>query len=253
MKLTALIVARNEEDKIEDCLKSLKFTDEVVLVLDRNTDRTDIIARKFTKKIFKGTWICEAERRNYGINKCKSDWILEIDADEIISPKLSNEIKEKISLKNSDFFYIPIINYVGVKVIKYGWMACLAPDGKFCLFKKGKKKWIKGSVHPSYSINGLRGSKIKEQILHFMSKNISDLINRFNRNTSLYSLDLKNEKKSLKKLLSIRKIFSRFFKSYIKRMGFRNGKIGVLISILCALYPYVSAKKVLSERNEINF
>ena len=102
MKLTALIVARNEEDKIEDCLKSLKFTDEVVLVLDRNTDRTDIIARKFTKKIFKGTWICEAERRNYGINKCKSDWILEIDADEIISQKLSNEIKEKISLKNSD-------------------------------------------------------------------------------------------------------------------------------------------------------
>tara|TARA_Y100000589_G_scaffold331497_1_gene385307 strand:+ start:1697 stop:2449 length:753 start_codon:yes stop_codon:yes gene_type:complete len=250
MKLSSLIIARNEETNIENCLKSLYFVDEIIVILDRSEDNTEKIVKKYTNKIFKGSWFCEAERRNFGLKKCKSDWILEVDADEIITEKLSNEISRCISKKKYDFFYISLLNFVGKNSIRFGWMACMAPEGKFCLFKNGKKNWIEGSVHPSYSIEGKKGPILSNPILHYMSKNISDLIKRFNRNTSLYSIDLKN-KKSLNKYLSLRKIFSRFIKCYISRSGYKSGKIGFLISILSAIYPYVSAKKAQSDEIEI--
>ena len=90
MNISALIIARNEERIIEDTLKSLSFVDEIVVVLDRSVDGTQKICKKYTTKIFCGSWVCEGQRRNYGIRKCSSEWVLEIDADEIIS-NLSKE------------------------------------------------------------------------------------------------------------------------------------------------------------------
>ena len=96
--------------------------------------------------------------------------VFEIDADEVVSSELSEEILNKINSIILTIF-IPMINYIG-KIIRYGWMACLAPDGKFCLFKKSKK-WLSGLVHPSYQ---LIGNKAKEgHLIHNMSSNISHL------------------------------------------------------------------------------
>ena len=250
MKLSVLIIARNEEKKIKKCLESLIFADEIIIVLDRCSDNTKKIVKKYTRKVFSGEWLSEGQRRNFGIEKCNHDWILEIDADEVVSEKLSVEIKKNISKEEFDYFYVPIINFVGKREIKFGWMACMAPDGKFSLFKKTSKLWLDGYVHPSYSMNGKKGKPLKEPILHYMSDNISDLITRFNRNTSLNSKDLKNSKTNYEKLFSVRKIFSRFFKSYISRRGYKSGKIGLLVSILCGIYPLVSSIKATSKIEE---
>ena len=153
------------------------------------------------------------------------------------------EILEKVKNKNYDYLYIPILNYIYNFKVKYGWMACLAPDGKFCLYRKGQKIWKEGLVHPSYTIKGKKGETLKNSIQHFMSKNISELLIRFNRNSSLYASELKKKKSNMKKLLSIRKIFSRFIKCYFSRMGYKSGYLGLLISILSAIYPFVSAIK----------
>ena len=242
MRISALIVARNEEKIIENTLKSLYFADEIVVVLDRSVDKTKTICKRYTNKIFCGNWKCEGQRRNFGINKCSSEWILEIDADEIISDSLKKEILKRKHNKEFDYFYINLLNFVGSKPIKYGWMACMAPDGKFCFFKKKAKKWNKGLVHPNYKITGLKGPEFENHIIHNMSKNISDLVSRFNRNTSLHSEELKKNKNN-KKIGSLRKVISRFTKSFFLRKGYRSGKIGFLISILNALYPLVSLIK----------
>ncbi len=243
MSISALIIAQNEEKKIEQTLKSLGFVDEIIIILDRSTDNTKIKSKKYTNKIYEGSWKCEGKRRNYGLSKCKSEWILEIDADEVVSNPLADEIEDKIKDSNVDFFYIPLINYVGKLKICNGWMSCMAPDGKFCLFKRNCKSWSDGSVHPNYNLTGNKGVKFSNSLDHFMSKDISDLLIRFNRNTSLYAQDLKMKRKDLTKLFSKRKIFSRFFKSYFSRTGFKSGEIGILIAALCSIYPYVSAIK----------
>ena len=72
-------------------IKSLYFTDEIVVVLDRSVDKTKTICKRYTNKIFCGKWKCEGQRRNFGIKKCSSEWILEIDADEIISENLKKK------------------------------------------------------------------------------------------------------------------------------------------------------------------
>ena len=248
MNISALIIARDEEDKIESTLLSLSFVDEIVVVLDRSTDKTSKICKKFTKQIYRGSWVCEGKRRNFGIQKCRSKWILEIDADEIVTKPLANEIIKKIKSEDCDYFYIPLVNYINSIEIKYGWMACLAPDGKFSLFKKKNKKWDMGLVHPSYQIYGKKGKIFNNHIQHFMSKNISELLKRFNRNSSLYAKELRENKKNITKLFSIRKIFSRFLKSYISRMGYKSGVLGLLVCILNAIYPIVSAVKSVEDR-----
>ena len=243
MGISALIIAKNEENKIRKCLESLTFADEIVIVLDRTSDNTEEIVKKFTKKIYRGNWEFEGDRRNFGINKCKNNWILEVDADEIIPLKLAKEIKKNVNADTYDFFYIKLLNYINNIPVKYGWMACMAPDGKFCLFRKNNKFWKNQRVHPDYILEGKKGDQLKNSIEHKMSENISDLILRFNRNTSLFAEDLLSQKRNISEYFSIRKIFSRFFKCYFSRKGFREKEIGLIISILSSLYPIVSAIK----------
>ena len=243
MQISALVIARNEEKNISKCLESLKFADETIVVLDRSSDRTEEFSKIYTKKIFLGNWVFEGDRRNFGINKCSYEWILEIDADEIINKELAEEIKIKINQNQYDYFYINLINYIYNKKVVGGWMACLAPDGKFCLFRKKNKKWCNKKVHPDYHIIGKKGGELKNNIDHMMSKNLFELIYRFNRNTSLHAEDLFDQKTNLIKYFSIRKILSRFIKCFFIRRGFKNGGIGLLVAILCSIYPYVAAMK----------
>ncbi|MCS6853800.1 MAG: glycosyltransferase, partial [Elioraea sp.] len=81
-RLSALVVARNEEARLGDCLASLRFADEIVVVLDRTTDRSADIARGVGARVLEGAWEIEGDRRNAGLAACTGDWILEIDADE---------------------------------------------------------------------------------------------------------------------------------------------------------------------------
>ena len=243
MRISALIIVKNEEKKIESCLLNLSFVNEIVIILDRCNDNSKKISKTFTKKIYEGNWEFEGDRRNFGIKKCSHDWILEIDADEIVPLELANEIKNVISYSQFDFHYIYLINYVCNLPILNGWTACLAPEGKFCLFKRNTKKWDNQRVHPNYNLSGKKGFPLNSKIEHKMSDNISELILRFNRNTDLRARDLKDSKTNFSKYFSIRKIFSRFLKCYIIKKGYKEGSIGLLISILSGIYPIVSAIK----------
>ena len=98
IKITALIVARNEEKHIKECIESLNTIDEIILLLDRTTDNTINIAKNFNCTIFEGSWESEGNRRNEGIEKCSNNWILEIDADERANKELIKEAKNKINL-----------------------------------------------------------------------------------------------------------------------------------------------------------
>lgn len=250
MKISALLIARNEENKIRKCLQSLSFVDELIIVLDRTTDKTMSIAKKFSNKIYQGKWEYEGDRRNFGIAKCSNNWILEVDADEIITIELSREIKAKIRLAEYDFFYIKVLNFVQGQPVNNGWMSCLAPDGKFCLFKKGVKTWENQRVHPNYSLSGKKGKQLENYIEHKMSENISELFLRFNRNTDLKASDLLDNKSSFKSCFSIRKVFSRFLKCFLSKKGYKEGIIGLLISVLCGLYLLVSAIKAETLKKE---
>ena len=240
--LSALIMAHNEEAILESCLEKLIFCDEIVVILDKSTDNSKKIAQNFSKKIFEGSWEYEGDRRNFGIKKCTSDWIIEVDADEHISKKLADEIIKTINLEDKyNNYHIKIHNYIGSKLVKYGWGGTIGRGGVTCLFKKGTKTWGKQRVHPKIKFIGKFGPTLQNQIDHYFVKDISSLFSKFNNWTYLKSLDIIEDKNSNEKLSkNIRRIISRFLKNYYKRKGYREGKVGFLLALFSGLFPIFS-------------
>ncbi len=242
-KLSAIVVAHNEEARLEACLSRLGFADEIVVVLDRCTDASKSIAEKHGALTLEGAWPIEGDRRHAGIEACAGPWVLEVDADEWIGPELAAEIRTAVRNDLFDFHFTPIHNHVGERWVRYGWMAALAPDLRGSLFRKGHKTWGRERVHPGVSFTGRRGPDFRNGIHHNFVSDISGLIGRFNRNTSLRAEDLAARGERLKTRSLARKSLSRFWKCYVARKGIREGGVGMVISILSALYPLVSQLK----------
>ena len=120
-RLSALVVAHNEEAQLADCLATLAFADEIVVVLDDCSDGSEAIARRFTDTLVTGAWEIEGPRRHAGIEACGGDWILEVDADERVPPALADEIRKRIHGAEPGYFLIPFDNYVGDRLVRYGW------------------------------------------------------------------------------------------------------------------------------------
>ena len=247
--LSALVIAHNEEKKLESCLKNLLMADELIVVLDKTSDNSKSIAKKFKCKIIEGSWDFEGVRRNYGLSKCKGDWILEIDADEHASDELIMEIKKVIQKSKNGYFLIPFDNYVGKKRIRYGWGASWGVSSAPRLSARGFKKWNTSQcIHPSLE---LKGEKywLKNRIKHFVDDNINDMLKRLIRYTDQKAIDIINENKPTPPLIiTIRRGLTRFFKCYITRKGYKEGKWGFLIAVMALLYIVISYLKADLEK-----
>lgn len=243
-KLSAVIVAHNEEKKIADCLRNLDFADEIVVILDKCSDRTKEIVLGFTNKIVEGSWNIEGARRNVALNATTGEWILEVDADERISPELRDEILEKIKSQPCGFS-APIANYIGKRWVKYGWLRTIAVLERNTVSYRGLKKYDEDKeIHPTFKFSG-EIKKLKNPIIHLVDDDITDLLNRFNRYTTWYAGDLKNKKNFWRLIFGCE---MRFLKSFFVKKGYKEGLLGVLIAILCGLYPIVAHLKAHENR-----
>lgn len=246
-KLSALIVAHNEEARLGACLDGLAFADEIVVVLDRCTDGSKAIAEAAGARTVEGAWPLEGPRREAGVAAAAGPWILEVDADETVPPALAGEIRAAVDADETDFHFMPMKNRVGGRWVKGGWMAALAPDLKGSLFRKGAKTWGRQRVHPGTDFAGRRGADFRNAIEHDYAPDLSGLVKRFNRNTSLHAEDMAESWAQGpvpgKNATLVRKAFSRFWKCYVSRGGRKEGAAGLTVAILCALYPLVSKLK----------
>mgnify|MGYP000002585463 CR=1 FL=1 len=251
--LSALVVVHNEEENLKSCLETLKFCDEIVVVLDNCQDGSEKIAKAQGCKILKGSWPIEGDRRNEGIEICKGPWILEIDADERVSKELANEIKKTIEKpKDYAYFTIPVDNYIGNHCVRFGWGAYFGVGSVKRLFRKGSKVWGKQRVHPKVHFLGKEGYRFSNRLIHYVDKDIEDMIWRLNRYTTarakdlVESDDIKDE--TLKR--NIRRIFSRFYKCYIRKKGYKEGNYGFLVALCAGLYPILSYLKARLEEGK---
>ena len=245
-RLSALVVARNEEDRLADCLNRLGFADERVVVLDRCTDGSLAIANQFADTVLAGTWLIEGDRRNAGLDACTGDWILEIDADESVSEELGLEIKEEIAKAGSGYFLIPFLNYIGERCVRYGWGASWGVSAAPRLSYKGAKRWGRQRIHPALELHGPK-RWLSKPIKHEVDRDISDMIRRLDSYTAARAADLRESGKIGSLPNNVRRFFSRFLKCYISRKGYKEGGYGFLIALFAGLYPLVSHLKARLE------
>jgi glycosyltransferase involved in cell wall biosynthesis len=247
-KLSALIVARNEEARLPACLAAVSFADEIVVVLDRTTDGSRAVAEKLGARVIEGGWEVEGDRRNAGIAACAGPWILEVDADEIVPPELAAEIRSVVSSSTAARHLIPVDNYIGERLVRYGWGASFGKNAYPGLFRKGAKIWGRERVHPSLKFDGVEGAPLTARLIHHVDRNLSETIRRLDRYTSARAIDLRAKGDPDPTSRYVRRFFSRFWKCFVARKGYREGGYGLVIAALAGLYPLVSHLKAKYEK-----
>lgn len=245
--ISALVVVHNEEGQLARCLEGLQFTDEIVVVLDRCTDGSRDIASGFGGKLLEGEWVLEGDRRNAGIEACLGPWILEVDADERISSELAREVRTLIGSSDADWHDVPVDNYLGERLIRYGWGASFGRGAHAALFRKGAKCWSHERVHPKLTFSGTKGDRLVSPILHHVDRDISGLIKKLDNYSTAHAQDLRDSGHIGSLFHNLRRIFSRFYKCYVARKGYREGPYGFLIALLAGLYPILSYLKARLE------
>ncbi len=233
-KLTVVISVFNEEEKIEKCLKSVLFADEILVVNNSSTDKTNDIAKKYATSI-----ITQANdpllidiQKNTGFKKAKNDWILSIDADEIVTPELKQEIENLLKNENlKNGYFIRRKNIIFGKQIDYtGWY----PDHQLRLFRKNKGEFKNSHVHEGVQVDGEK-DYLKEHILHY---NYETIIQFIQKNMINYAQNEANNLINKNYALSPGDLISipskEFLSRYFARKGYKDGLHGLFLSLLMA-------------------
>jgi glycosyltransferase involved in cell wall biosynthesis len=247
IQLSAVISAHNEEKQLSFCLESLIFADEIVVLLDRCSDGSESISRKYTDKIVLGEWEKEGQRRNAAIEACQGLWILEIDADERVSKDLAIEVRNTIDESKFDWHEILVDNYIGGRLVRRGWGASFGKAAYPGLFRNGVKEWGLQRVHPNLKWTGKKGPRLRSRLTHLVDHNISDMIKRLDNYSSARAKDLRDSGEIGSTLSNMRRFFSRFIKCSIFRRGYREGGYGLIIAICAGLFPLLSHLKAKLE------
>ena len=245
--LSGVVVVHNEEAQLADCLRTLSFCDELIVVLDRCTDKSKEIARTFTAKLIEGAWEREGPRRHAGIDVCTGVWVLEIDADERVSPALADDIRYTCTSSTASWHLIPVDNYIGARLVRHGWGASFGKGAFAGLYRHGAKRWGDERVHPKVTLSEPQGPTIENRLAHYVDRNISDMIRRLDRYSTARAKDLRESGGIGSYRSNIRRIFSRFWKCYVSRRGYREGPYGFLIALCAGLYPILSYLKARLE------
>jgi glycosyltransferase involved in cell wall biosynthesis len=245
IKISALVIAKNEEKNIEDCLKSVSWCDEIILVDSKSTDRTVDIAKKYTDKIIVHDWQGYAFARELSLQNALGNWIISLDADERVSPELKNEIDQLLSQENlKNGYFIPRRNYFLDKVIK----TCFwYPDYQMRLFKKESASVSQREVHEGFIVQGEHG-KLKNDLIHFTHQDLYSTFEKINKYSTLEITEFINAKPVRKRDLIIHPVAA-FLNHFISRKGYKDGMHGMMVSIVHAMTNMMRYMKLWEKQN----
>lgn len=249
-KLSIVLAVFNEENNLKSCLESVKdLAEEIVVVDGGSTDKTVDIAKKYGARI-----IHKDNPPNFHINKNRAidaasgDWILQLDADEVVSKELAEEIKKVISKDDeTNGYWIPRKNLFLGRFLKKGGQY---PDYTLRLYKKGKGRLPAKDVHEQAEVSG-KVRYLKNDLLHVKDKTFSDYINRWNRYTDLMSKQLKDQKLSITAFSFLDYVFLKptvwFIKAYLRYRGYVDGFPGFIFALFSSLrFPIAYFKYVVN-------
>jgi len=238
MKISAVVIAKNSEDIIADCLDSLGFCDEIVFIDDSSVDRTMEIAKTFTKFVFenpqKSEGFVEAVRK-FGISKASCDWVLILDADERITPQLAHEIKEEILKRDSFNAYniVRINHYLG----NNPWPK---NDLVLRLFKKSVVENIDWKLHTSPTIEGKIGI-LKNPMMHYTHQDLSSMLVKTIEWSKLEAKARYDSGHPRMRVWRFPKLMlSAFLRSYVKEGGWKVGSVGLIESVYQSFSVFIT-------------
>lgn len=243
MRLSAVIITKNEEENISGCLKNLNFSDEIILIDNNSEDKTVQIAQRLGAKAYQVSGLDFSYLRNMGKEKAKGEWILYIDADERVTEILASEIKEVIA-KEADLsaYYIFRKNYF----FGESWPGI---EKIIRLIRKDALLGWQGSLHESPIVSGEVG-ELKSLLLHYTHNNLTLMIKKTNEWSEIEAqLRYKNNHPRIVWWRFFRVMISAFWFSYIKGEGWRMGTVGLIEGIYQAFSSFITYAKLWEKQN----
>lgn len=240
-KISVTIITHNEEENIEDCLKSVRWADEIIVVDSYSTDKTVEICKKYNAKVIAKKWLGYSNQKNLAIDNARNEWILSIDADERITKELLNDIKREFEKENFiDGYYIARRNFFLGRWIRHcGWY----PDYNLRLFKRSKGRFIEREVHEKAEVKG-ETKYLKRPLEHYTYKTLSDFISRLDRYSTLSAIELHKKGRTAGwPHLTVRPVTT-FLRMYFLKKGFLEGFYGILLSGLYSFYTFSKYAKL---------
>lgn len=244
-KISVTVITKNEEKNISDCLNSVKWADEIIVVDSESTDKTLEIAKQFTEKIFIRKWEGYVPQKRYAISLASNEWVLSLDADE----RITTELKEEITnLDPGEFngFKIRRKNFLMNKEItSCGW----EKDFQLRLMKKSKADLSDRLVHEKFIVEGKTGV-LKNPMLHYTFSSFTEYFSKINHYTSLKSQELYQKKKHVNGWIIFSHTVSAFFTFFFIRGGFKDGVYGLIISLLHSVSTMMNYIKLWELQNK---
>ena len=244
-KISVVVITKDEEKNISDCLKSIEWADEIIVVDSESTDKTVELAKQFTGRIFIRKWEGYVHQKKYALSLARNEWILSLDADERITPELKDEI---LKLAPGEFsgFRIRRKNFLLKKEItSCGWER----DYQLRLLKRDKAGLSDRLVHEKFIVDGQLDT-LKNPMLHYTFSSFSDYLEKINYYTSLKAQELFRKKKRVEAWTIFSHTVSAFFAFFFFKRGFKDGVYGMIISLLHSVSTMMNYIKLWESQNK---
>jgi glycosyltransferase involved in cell wall biosynthesis len=250
MTLTVCIIAKNEAANIRNCLESVKWADEIIVLDSGSVDDTVSIAKEFTSKVFSTDWQGFGIQKQRALELATSTWVLNLDADEFISQDLQLVIRSSIENNSIDGYRVPIQMFFYGKPLKYS----ASPKRHVRLFRRNGAKFSNDIVHEKIILpRGAKISQITTPILHNSFQDVSHALRKINLYSS-YSANIRinaNKRPSLMKTMLSSSWM--FWRCYIMQRGFLDGKAGLMFAIFNAQGSwYRGIKQIYKDKHREN-
>lgn len=246
-KVSALVIAYNEEPNIRACLETVTWADEIVLVDSFSTDATEKIAREFTEKVYQHEFRGFGRLRNEALTHTSHEWVFSLDADERATPEVRDEIRRVLKDEpDADAYFVPRRNYFLGRWIRHsGWY----PDYRQPqLFRKGRMRYREDLVHEGFELDGRTGY-LKEHVLQYPFRDIDHYLAKMDRYSDLMAQRLVQEGRRFRTHQLVTHPLFTFAKMYLGRAGFLDGMPGLILSGLYAYYTFIKYAKLWELRS----
>jgi len=246
MRISAIIITRNEEENIKACIENLSFVDEIVVIDNASIDKTATIAKNLGAKVYQVPGLAFSYLRNIGKEKATSSWLLYIDADERVTRELEKEIK--VSIKNPDFsaYILKRKNY---------YLNCPWPkiEKVIRLIKKDFLIGWQGILHENPIIAGKVGI-LNSYLVHYTHHNLTSMVNKTNDWSEIEArLRYQDNHPKMTWWRFFRVMLFAFWRSYIQESGWKVGTTGLIESIYQAFSIFVTYAKLWELQNKSAF
>ncbi len=245
--ISVIIITKNESHNIEECLRSVAYCSDIIVVDADSIDDTVAKAKIFTDKVFVRKWDGFAAAKQFAVQQTAFSWILWLDADERVTPELAEEILRIIPAQPdvAAFTVARRAYFLGKWIRHSGWY----PGRVARLFHKERAAFNNAKVHEGLEIKG-KTAELKHDLLHYTDPNIYHYFSKLNRYTTLASEELEKKGKIFKLTDIIIRPGWQFVRMYLLRRGFLDGVQGLLLALFSSAYVFTKYAK-LWERNSL--